>query len=260
MISDRKDRRRNNFDYWLNKFLVSKRSQCNTGNIPFDLDTNYLKDRWVSQDGRCFYSGIKMKHFDTSLFGAQLERIDSKGGYLKGNVVWTSRALNTMKSNVPYNEFVEFLNEVIGRRNGLARLECQLIHPDAKLPFQKRSTDVGHDLYSVENVTIPSQKMVNVHTGICIACPAGWFFTLEGRSSLWRHGIMPSRGIIDATYCGELQVALYNYSDHSYEIKKGDRIAQMILQKVYVFDLVMVDNFGPDYNQRGTDGFGSTGR
>ena len=257
--NDRKERR-SEFDYWLKKHLILKKSQCNKNSIPFDLDVDFLKERWSDQNERCFYSQIKLKHHHKGLNAAQLERIDSAGGYVKGNVVWASRAFNTMKSNSTHDEFVEFLNESIGRRNGLARLECQLIHKDAKLPFQKRNTDVGHDLYSVEDVAIDGQKMVNVHTGIIISCPPGWFFTIEGRSSLWKHGIMPNCGIIDATYCGELQVALYNYTNVSYMIKKGDRIAQIILQKVYAYDLILVDDFGPDYNQRGTAGFGSSGR
>jgi dUTP pyrophosphatase len=71
---------------------------------------------------------------------------------------------------------------------------------------------------------------------------------------------MPSHGIIDAGYCGELQVALFNYTNDPYEVKKYDRVAQIILHKVYNFDLALVDEFGPDYNSRGIAGFGSSGR
>lgn len=142
----------------------------------------------------------------------------------------------------------------------LPRLECVLKHPDAKYPYRKRTTDAGHDIFSIESVVIPHLGMANVHTGIHIACPAGWYYTVEGRSSLWAKNIMPYRGIIDPTYTGELRVAMLNASETDYQVNKGDRIAQIILHKVHDFDLAPVDQFNPEYSKRGEDGFGSSGR
>jgi len=142
----------------------------------------------------------------------------------------------------------------------LPRLECMLKHPDAKFPYRKRTTDAGHDIFSIEDVNVPRFGMANVHTGIHIACPEGWYYTIDSRSSLYIKSIMPYRAIIDATYTGELRVALMNSSEVDYQVKKGDRIAQIILHQVHDFDLAPVDEFSPEYNKRGEEGFGSTGR
>jgi dUTP pyrophosphatase len=140
------------------------------------------------------------------------------------------------------------------------KLETKLIHPDAKLPFRKRTTDAGWDLYSVEDVIIGPQITKNIHTGICISAPEGYYYTIEGRSSMFMRGITPNRGIIDATYCGEVIVSLVNKSNEEYKITVGDRIAQIILHRCYDANFFVVDEFSSDYNKRGTAGFGSSGK
>lgn len=139
------------------------------------------------------------------------------------------------------------------------RLEYRLIHPDAKKPYRGRETDAGHDIYSVETIVIKSRQMTSVHTGIQLACPPGWYYTIEGRSGLYQKRVIPNRGIIDATYCGELIITLSNWGE-DYLITVGDRIAQIILHRSHNFHLEQVSEFGKDYDQRGTAGFGSSGR
>jgi len=140
------------------------------------------------------------------------------------------------------------------------KLETKLIDSEAKLPFRKRTTDAGWDLYSVEDAIIKPQTTKNVHTGICISAPEGYYYTIEGRSSMFMQGITPNRGIIDATYCGEVIVSLVNISDEEYKVVVGDRIAQIILHKCYDAEFFVVDEFSPNYNKRGTAGFGSSGK
>jgi dUTP pyrophosphatase len=140
------------------------------------------------------------------------------------------------------------------------KLETKLIHSDAKLPFRKRTTDAGWDLYSVEDAVIKPHLSESVHTGICISAPEGYYYTIEGRSSMFMQGITPNRGIIDATYCGEVIVSLVNISDEEYRVTVGDRIAQIILHKCHDSSFVVVDEFSPSYNKRGTAGFGSSGK
>lgn len=140
------------------------------------------------------------------------------------------------------------------------RAECILKHPKAKLPTKKRTTDAGHDLYSVESKVIPYGSSDFISTGVHISVPEGWYFTIEGRSSLFVKGITPSRGIIDANYCGEIVVWLMNVSRLDYKIEVGDRIAQLILHRHHDIDITCVEEFGPDYNFRGGLGFGSSGR
>lgn len=140
------------------------------------------------------------------------------------------------------------------------RMEVRLIHPQAKLPFRKRDTDAGYDIYSIEDIVLPPKGAILVKTGIEISAPPGYYYTIEGRSSLWRQGVFPNRGIIDSTYCGEVVVSLVNVNDSPFDIAMGDRIAQIILSRQYDAEFDIVEDFSPLYNQRGTDGFGSTGR
>jgi len=140
------------------------------------------------------------------------------------------------------------------------RLECRFIDGSAKLPHRKRTTDVGHDLYSVVDTVIEAHSTGRVGTGIQLSAPEGYFYTIEGRSGLFLKGITPFRGIIDATYCGEVIVILMNASGDDFVVNKGDRIGQIILQKAYNFDVTMVKEFGPDYDLRGEAGWGSSGR
>lgn len=140
------------------------------------------------------------------------------------------------------------------------RLEVQLITPLAKLPFRNRDTDAGYDLYSIEKIIISPNRTVEISTGIKIAAPPGWYYTIEGRSSLKKVGVVPHRGIIDSTYCGEVIVRLINFSDEPYAVGVGDRVAQIILHRQYDANFEVVEQFSSLYNQRGEKGFGSTGR
>jgi dUTP pyrophosphatase len=140
------------------------------------------------------------------------------------------------------------------------RLEVKLLHPDAQIPIRKRTTDAGYDLASIETVIIPNRQARDIHTGIAVSVSEGFYFTVDGRSSLILQGIVPYRGIIDATYCNELMVCLVNISNNPYEVHKGDRIAQIILHRAYSCDFVRVHEFSPEYNIRGLKGWGSSGR
>lgn len=132
--------------------------------------------------------------------------------------------------------------------------------PTNKEPYRSRTTDAGYDLYSVQNIVLGPKTSTIVHTGIQIAAPPGYYYTIEGRSSLYMVGIFPNRAIIDATYTGEALVSLTNTSDDAYIISRGDRIAQLLIHKQYHAQFDMVKEFSLCYNQRGMNGFGSTGK
>jgi dUTP pyrophosphatase len=140
------------------------------------------------------------------------------------------------------------------------RLEFKRVHRDARVPYRKRETDAGYDLFSIEEVTIKPHSTENIRTGVIVVCPKGWQLLIEGRSSVWINGVAPFHAVIDSTYTGEMMVRLMNVSDTPYHIEKHDRIAQFVLHKAYSAVFVEVDEFSPDYNQRGEAGFGSSGR
>jgi dUTP pyrophosphatase len=139
-------------------------------------------------------------------------------------------------------------------------MEVKLVHPGARLPYRARSTDVGYDIYSVEDVDLVPGRPTLVRTGICISAPPGYYYTIEGRSSLWIKGIIPNRGIIDSTFCGEIIVSFMNFSEKLHKIEFGDRIVQIIIHRQNDVYFNEVSEFSPEYSQRGMAGFGSTGR
>ncbi len=176
---------------------------------------------------------------------------------------------------------IESQNFMIKEINDSVTLEVKLVHPQAKIPYRKRTTDASYDIYSVEDKELAPGCATIVHTGIHISAPPGYYYTIDGRSSLWLRGIEPNRGIIDATYTGEIIVSLVNFSPQSYlnriinkvlfllgssarvgpvyKIKSGDRIAQITLHKQYHASFKIVSEFSAEYNQRGVNGFGSSG-
>jgi len=129
-------------------------------------------------------------------------------------------------------------------------------------PKYAHDTDACADLYAAQDMTLPAHSLSNmVPTGLRIALPEGWVAKIAPRSSIGaKTGLRLSNciGIIDADYRGEINVMYDNFSDSDYEIKAGDRIAQMWVEPVYRFKPVEVDILPT--TERGDGGFGSTGK
>jgi dUTP pyrophosphatase len=139
-------------------------------------------------------------------------------------------------------------------------LKVKKFHPDAILPnVAHPGLDLGYDLFSVEDVTIPPLGLVKVHTGVGIEITNMKVGVLiKDRSSMGAKGIHVFGGVVDAGYRGEIMVLLYNASTTGeYEIKKGDKIAQMIplptLTRMPVVEVQELED-----SERGDGGFGST--
>jgi len=135
-------------------------------------------------------------------------------------------------------------------------LECML-KPGAQLPQRAHHSDAGADLFSYENLEIYSNEQKLVDTGIAIKIPQGFAGFVYNRSSQGKKGItIPhSVGVIDSGYRDTIKVLLKNIGDDPYKIAAGDRIAQLVIQKV---ELVGFKDIWND-STRGTGGFGSTG-
>ena len=136
------------------------------------------------------------------------------------------------------------------------------LDPSVPLPIYAKAGDAGADLTTRIDFTInPGERML-VPTGISIALPNGYVALVHPRSGLAiKHGIsmVNTPGTIDAGYRGELQVILINHDlAQSVSFKKGDRIAQLVIQKVEHADFVEVENLPG--SERSVDGFGSTGK
>ncbi|KAF2437334.1 dUTP diphosphatase [Karstenula rhodostoma CBS 690.94] len=137
-------------------------------------------------------------------------------------------------------------------------LQVQLLSDKARAPTKGSAFAAGHDLYSARDVVIPARGRARVDTDISIAVPAGTYGRVAPRSGLAaKHGIDTMAGVIDADYRGQVGVILANLSETDFEIKVGDRIAQLIVEKVVMPEVVVVEKL--EESVRGAGGFGSTG-
>ena len=129
------------------------------------------------------------------------------------------------------------------------------------MPQRKHPTDAGADLIAAEDVTILPAEWQLVGTGVRAAIPVGFGGFVHSRSGLAAlHGVsvLNAPGVIDSDYRGEIKVNLHNAGMFPVEIKKGHRIAQLIIQRVERPTLVPVKTLGTTV--RGVGGHGSTGR
>lgn len=130
------------------------------------------------------------------------------------------------------------------------------------VPRRAHPGDAGLDLCSAEDVSVKPGERVSVGTGIAVAIPEGFAGFVLPRSGLAaRHGIslVNAPGLIDAGYRGEVRVLLINHdADEVFDVRRGDRIAQLVLQRVEEMPVREVTSL-PD-SARGDGGFGSTGR
>jgi dUTP pyrophosphatase len=141
----------------------------------------------------------------------------------------------------------------------VAELLVRRLHPDAKLPTGAYPGDAGLDLASVEDALLePGERRV-LGTGLAVAIPDGHAGFVQPRSGLAaRHGIsvVNSPGLIDAGYRGELRVVLLNTGREPFEIRSGDRIAQLVVLRLPELEVQEVDEL-PD-SERAHRGFGSS--
>jgi|GEM_PF-317691 len=259
-MHERQKKKRTTPNGWIKWAVTRKKSECKRKGLEFNIDAQYMIDQYEKQNNTCFYAKTPLKFGVDDLRSATLERINSSLGYTRGNVVLSCKAMNWAKNSSTESDFLRFLLELLNSLSSYVRLETKIINADGMLPFRKRTSDAGYDLYSSEDAVIPPRTIKSIGTGIIISPPEGTYFTIEGRSSVFEAGVTPYRGIIDATYQGHLFIMLMNNSDIPYEIKKHDRIAQLVLHPIIHADFVLVNEFAPIQDGRVDDGWGSSGK
>ena len=138
-------------------------------------------------------------------------------------------------------------------------LRVRKCFPEAKLPIRATSGSAGYDLAASDAKTIPPGGRDLVATGLSIKVPEGTYGRIAPRSGLAvRNGIQVGAGVIDSDYTGEIKVVLFNSDpNNSFVIKSGDRIAQLILEKIVCPEVEEVSDLNS--TDRGDGGFGSTG-
>lgn len=136
------------------------------------------------------------------------------------------------------------------------------LDPEVPLPRYAKGGDAGADIVSRMDITLAPGERALVPTGIAIALPDGYVALVHPRSGLAiKHGVtmVNSPGTVDAGYRGELQIILINHDkSEAVSFKRGDRIAQLVIQKVERAEFIEVEDLPG--SGRGSGGFGSTGR
>jgi dUTP pyrophosphatase len=154
----------------------------------------------------------------------------------------------------------------VGRRHTLKSLtktgdKVKILYQviDGCLPAFRHAhkNDAGYDLYSTESVWIRPGETETVQSNIRVCIPKGYVGLVTGRSGNSSRGLLCHLGTIDAGYTGPIWVVLSNLNKHMAEIKRGDRIAQLVVLKLP--DVGMVEGDLPE-TERGDSGLGSTGR
>ena len=144
----------------------------------------------------------------------------------------------------------------------------------AVMPTRAHVYDAGLDLYTPNDVTVPGTKVLGydplenaemvevgsatIDTGVHVKIPEGCVGFIKSKSGLMvNHGITTD-GTIDCGYTGSIRVCLFNHGGSKYEVKKGDKIAQLVIVPCVLLPLEQVDKL--EKTDRGAKGFGSTGR
>jgi dUTP pyrophosphatase len=149
---------------------------------------------------------------------------------------------------------------ILPRKEKDMQVKIKLNSPDAKLPEYKTAGASGMDVCAVEDCTVWHEGGIKaVSTGLHFKIPEGYEIQVRPRSGLSLKGItvMNSPGTVDSDYTGELKVIIANFGIEPFHVKKGDRIAQIILCPIIRAELQVVAEL--EQTERGSGGFGSTG-
>ena len=140
------------------------------------------------------------------------------------------------------------------------KLYVQLVHPSAVIPTRGTPGSAGYDLTCVDdNISIEPFSTVLVQTGLKIMIPTGYYGRIAPRSGVSvKKRLLVNAGVIDEDYRGEVKIVLVNPTRNIVTIEKGEKIAQLIIEKISTPEVVKVDNL--EDTVRGENGFGSTGK
>ncbi|KAM3253470.1 hypothetical protein ACQJBY_047521 [Aegilops geniculata] len=137
-------------------------------------------------------------------------------------------------------------------------LKVKRLSANAVLPSRGSALAAGYDLSSAVEAVVPARGKALVATDLSVAVPEGTYARIAPRSGLaWKHSIDLGAGVVDADYRGPVGVVLFNHSDADFAVRPGDRVAQLVVERIATPDVAEVDDL--DATVRGEGGFGSTG-
>lgn len=139
------------------------------------------------------------------------------------------------------------------------KLKVKKLHPDAVIPSYSHEGDAAFDLSSVDEYVLNPGERVTVKTGLQMEIPKGYWGNIRDRSGVAaKYSVHTLAGVVDSHYRGEIGVVLINLGSENYQIEKGDRVAQMVIQSHETCEIEEVLELSE--TTRGEDGFGSTGK
>jgi len=141
---------------------------------------------------------------------------------------------------------------------GYKYFEVKKLTDSSQTPTKGHPNDAGWDLYADEDIDLWPEETKLISTGIAMSLPKRFVGLIWDRSSMGVKGVHRHAGVIDSSYRGEVKVCLHNTSGDLHKIKRGDRIAQLLIQEIPLFRLHEVEEL--DSTERGSGGFGSTGK
>lgn len=137
-------------------------------------------------------------------------------------------------------------------------IKFQKVLNEAIIPHYAHQGDAGLDIFSAEETVIKAGERKNIRTGVKMEMPEGFVGLVWDKSGLaLKNGLKTMAGVIDACYRGEIGIVLANLSEQDYKIEKGQKIAQMIIQKVERAEIEETQKLSE--TKRSEGGFGSTG-
>ena len=146
------------------------------------------------------------------------------------------------------------------------QLQFQKLSDKAVIPSRAHDGDAGYDLFSAVNTTIPPRSNELVKTNVCVRLPRpecqehSVYGRVAEKSGLALNNcISIGGGVIDKDYTGDIGVIMYNHADEQFEVKRGHKIAQLIVEVCMTPPVEEVDDINVTFTSRGDSGFGSTG-
>lgn len=140
---------------------------------------------------------------------------------------------------------------------GIEKIQIERLTPTAKLPIRGHANDAGLDVYADETVIVQPNQRANIKTGLKLAVPDGYVALVWDKGGIAKAGVHTMAGVIDAGSRGEVIINLANLSNTDYEIKQGEKIAQILIQEISLCEVEETKII--DQTTRGDGKHGSTG-
>ena len=234
--------------------------------LPGAVHTALLKGTWLSSEHAI--GTVKILSHSVDIADLKNDAIQNSLAILKTPKFWNAvnSRTNFSTGDVHRDISKEDCTNDCKKLSGLfiqhagifGHLYIKKLKNSAAIPKRATEDAAGYDLASAEETVVPAKGKTVVKTGISIAIPEGCYGRIAPRSGLAvKNFIDVGAGVIDADYRGEVGVVLFNHSDEDFKVKQGDRIAQLILEKIctpQVKETVELPS-----TVRGSQGFGSTG-